>query len=146
MIKNTYKSLFKKIEPSDDLIKLTKQKMKQEQSKKHFSFYKFSAIAACFIIVIVITIPYTKNTESISHDAAEFNNNSFGSITGSASDLTIEESFDKPNFSGQNSLKSELFATSDSVTSDSINSVGKTSIIDTIINFIKKIISLLLNF
>ena len=57
MLEKTYKSYFDKIGPTDELIRLTKEKMGQEQTKKHFSFYKYGGlVAACLIIIVSTTL------------------------------------------------------------------------------------------
>ena len=133
MIKDTYKSLFDKIEPSDDLIQLTKQRMKQEEKKSSLSFFKYGAIAACFIFAIVLTVPYMQKTANNMADSESIIQDSIGAIN---EDASITEDFVKPNFSGMNSI--------DSVQSSvgTIEKSNDSNLLDKIIAFIKNLLNL----
>jgi len=133
MLKNTYKSLYEKIEPSDKLIKLTKEKMKKEQNKKHFSFYKYGAIAACFILVIIISVPYTNNLEKSSNNYIE---SSQESLSGTAPEN---------NFASDSINESSNFDKNISFNSSALADVKKPSLPDKIVIFIKGIIDFFIN-
>jgi len=106
MLDRTYKSLYDKIEPPDYLIVLTKEKMKKEKNKKHFSFYKYGAIAACFIIAIVVAIPYTKTINNV-----EFAGNA--PMQSTSDSLSSSQIWMEGNFSGTDNLQEDLSSKSE---------------------------------
>ena len=146
MLKRTYKSLYEKIEPPDNLIALTKEKMKKEKLKKHFSLYKYGTIAACFIIAIVITIPYT--TEKSENTAMQSTNNAMDTLTSPSIGNVYEDYSSIDSFSGsapsfemqEGNFKGNSFVTMDSANSAEIQE--SNSMWEKIINFIKTILSL----
>jgi len=147
MLNRTDKSLFEKIEPPDNLIALTKEKMRKEKNKKHVSFYKYGAIAACFIIAIVVAIPYTKNIESFSGNASF---DALGSMS-SMSGISKQDSFiSSGDFDDKSSITSNNFATdsiiegsmpNNFVANSEIEAVRKPSFGEKIIYVLKEIIS-----
>ena len=133
MIKDTYKSLFDKIEPSDDLIQLTKQRMKQEEKKSSLSFFKYGAIAACFIFAIVLTVPYMQKTANNMAASESIMQDSIGAIN---EDTSITKDFVKPNFSGMNSIDSVQNS------GEMVEKSNDFNLLDKIIAFIKNLLNL----
>jgi len=135
MLKETYKSYCDKIEVPESLITATKEKMEKEKNKNKFSFYKYGTIAACLIIALVITIPYTNSLKNTSDDLS--GNIAYDSLNSSQ---MMDSSFKGDYFSGnvenfvQNSFDPSIESSASVTTNDE-------SIFEKVLNFIINIFS-----
>ncbi len=125
MLDKTYKSYFDKINPTNELIKKTQEKMKQEKTKMHFSFYRYGGlVAACLIIILFTFLVKAPNnrlqTDSIPNDSLSKSSDAIyfdSEITNEENTNAIPKPSNFFNSSEINSITSSMdYASSDTIT------------------------------